>query len=226
MTTLMREGAAEVTPTGMKIEGDLTLEQWADIGKKIGRASTAFQLAVGDWLVYGQEHFEGAPALQGLERKAGRVASDLLDYACTLTGIDRAILSNYAYTARKVACSLRNEQLTYQHYVVLAKLPEPEQTEWVDLATSHGERIPTRQLANSIKLSEKSGEKRIWPKEEIVKAAMADKPVFIDAPETVLDRFIRSMERQNFDEWTEEMKMHLRRRFARAYELIRDNCGA
>lgn len=215
----MQHGEARVTNTGMVIEGELSLEQWAEIGQRIGRASTAFQLAVGDWLVYGQEHFEGAPAFPGMERKAGRVGSELLDYACELTKIDRAVLSNYAYTARKVPCSLRNEQLTYQHYVVLAKLPELEQSEWIDLATANG-RTPTRQLAHSIQLAEKTGERRIWGKEEILAAMEKEKPPFIDAPEPVLDRFIRSMQRQNFDEWTPEMKGFLWKRFVVAAELM------
>lgn len=218
--SLMEVGSAEVTPGGMEFHGDLSFEQWAEVGRKIGRASTAFQLAVGDWLVYGQEHFEGNPALPGIKRKAGRVGSELVDYACSLTGLDRQTISNYAWTSRNVPCSLRKEQLSYQHYHILAKLPEPEQREWVYLATGYGERVPTRQLAKSIELSQTSGERRIFSKDEIVAAVAEDRPYFIDAPEPALDRFIRSMRRQNFDEWTPDMKAYLWKKFHLAAELM------
>jgi hypothetical protein len=198
----------------------LTFDQWADVGRKIGRASTAFQLAVGDWLVYGQERFEGKPALPGMERKAGRVGTDIVDYACELTRLDRQTLANYAWTSRKVPCSVRTEQLTYRHFEILAKLPEPEQEQWVELATEHGERVPTRQLAKSIELARDKGERRIYSKDEIVAAIAADKPAFLDAPEPVLDRFIRSMKRQDFSEWTPDMKAHLWRKFRQAAELM------
>lgn len=213
-------GEARITERGMEFLGELSFDQWAEVGKKIGRASTAFQLAVGDWLVYGQAHFEGKPALPGMERKAGRVAKDLIEYACTLTGMDRQTLSNYAWTARKVPCSVRTEQLSYRHYEILAKLPEPEQREWVELATGYGERVPTRQLAKSIEMAATLGERRIFTKDEIVAAVAEDRPVFIDAPEPALDRFIRSMRRQKFDEWTPEMKGHLWRKFRQAAELM------
>jgi hypothetical protein len=217
---LMEVGEARVTASGMEIHGELSFEQWAEVGKRIGRASTAFQLAIGDWLVYGQEHFEGAPALPGLERKAGRVSSDLMDYACTLTGFDRAELSDFAWVARHVPSSARAEQLTYRHFRILSKLSPAEQQEWVELVIGHDERVPTRQLAHSIALYEKTGEKRIWGKEEIVDALTAENPPFIDAPEAALERFIRSMQRQNFAEWTPEMKAFLWRRWADAERLM------
>lgn len=224
MHALLTEADAQiVSDTGATIAEDTTFEQWAEMGRKIGRASTAFQMAVGDWLIYGQEHFEGNPALPGLERKAGRTSSNLLDYACELTRLDRATLSDYAYVARKVPCSARAEQLTFRHYKVLAKLPEDEQREWIDLATGHKERVPSRQLAQSIVLSSKrETARRIWSKDEIVANMAESHAGFIDAPEPILDRFIRSMKRQDFDEWTPEMKGHLWRKFKAAAELMQE----
>lgn len=224
MHALFTEAEANIVGgTGAIIPEGITFNQWAEIGRKIGQASTAFQMAVGDWLVYGQEHFEGSPALSGLERKAGRVSSALMDYACELTRMDRATLSDYAYVARKVPCSARAEQLTFRHYKVLAKLPEDEQREWIELATNHEERVPSRQLALSITLSAKrETARRIWSKDEIVADAADDKPAFIDAPEPILDRFIRSMKRQDFSEWTPEMKGHLWRKFRAAAEVMQE----
>lgn len=218
---LTYDDAQVVHSTGAAIPEGTTFDQWAEMGRKIGQAATAFQMAVGDWLVYGQEHFEGAPALAGMERKAGRVSSNLLDYACELTRLDRATLNDYAYVARKVPCSARAEQLTFRHYKVLAKLPEDEQREWIGLATGHDARVPSRQLAKSIELSAKrETAPRIWPKDEIVADAADDKPTFIDAPEPLLDKFIRSMKRQDFGEWTPGMKAHLWRKFRAAAEMM------
>ena len=80
--------------------------------------------------------------------------------------------------------------------------------------------MPTRQLAKSIELARDKGERRIYSKDEIVAAIAADKPAFLDAPEPVLDRFIRSMKRQDFSEWTPDMKAHLWRKFRQAAELM------
>jgi len=222
--TLMRQGAAVVTPTGMTISGELSLEEWADIGKNIGRASTAFQLAVGDWLNYGEDRWRGQGELGFVEdgtQGTNRTDAAFYEYTCGLTGLDRQTLKDYAWVARAVPSSLRKDDLSYQHFKVLAKLPELEQREWVDLATGHGSRVPTRQLAHSIELSRADGgARRIYGKEEIVAAVAGDKPVFIESPETVLDRFIRSMQRQNFEEWTPEMKAHLLKRWAVAAKCM------
>jgi len=224
-TLMEMDSPAAVTSRGMVIKGELSFEQWAEVGKRIGQASTAFQLAVGDWLVYGEDRWRGQGEL-GLTGDGtggtGRTDSAFYAYVCQLTGLDRQVIKNYAYVARNVASSLRNDDLSYQHFVVLAKLPREEQNQWVALATGHGSRVPTRQLAHSIALSEAQGEKRIFSKEEIVAAYEEEKPAFIDAPEPALDRFIRSMRRQDFSHWTSAMKANLWTKFRQAAELMQE----
>jgi hypothetical protein len=115
---------------------------------------------------------------------------------------------------------VRTDGFSFQHYVVLARLPEAEQKEWVGIARAYGGRVPTRQLAKSIELSDAAGSRKIWPKEEIAEATMREKSVFIDAPEPVLDRFVRSMQRQDFSQWTPQMKRNLWRRWEVARKIM------
>lgn len=210
----MNDGPALVNVGGMTLAEGVSLEEWARIGGRIGQAVTGFQFAIGDWLVYGQDHFGDGAGSRAF-------AGDLLDYACELTKLDRQTLKNYAWVARRVSARRRYAGLSFSHYLVLAKLPEAEQEEWLTLANGEEKRVPTRQFAKSIELSAKNGgERRIFAKEEIVEDALSRRPAFIDAPETSLDRFIRSMERQDFSEWTEAMKGHLRLRWEKALALM------
>lgn len=220
--TLMAAGQATITERGIVFDGEMTLQEWAEIGKKISRAKTAFQLAVGDWLVYGEDRWRGQETFQFDGLSTARTDAAFYDYACELTGLDRQTLKDYAWVSRAVPSSLRKDDLSFQHFKVLAKLPEPEQREWVAIATGHGQRVPTRQLAKSIELSQRQGERRIFDRDEIVSLSMTEKPAFIDAPEPALDRFIRSMERQDFSEWTPLMKAHLWRRWQVAAKLMEE----
>lgn len=211
-----------LTETGASFTDSITFEGWADAGKRLGGAAASFQLAVGDWLIYGEDRWRGQEAFDfGAElAKSGRVGSDFLDYACMLTGLDRGVLKKYAHVARHVDAGNRRPGLSFKHYEVLAKIREEEQEKWISLIEDAGDRVSSRQLAKSIELNDPQEAPRLWKKEEIVEAATKERPAHIDAPEAALARFIRSMEAQDFSDWTPEMKEFLRKRFDRARELM------
>lgn len=142
-----------VTPLGLDVHGTLTLEEWRDVGLRIGGALTSIAFVVGDWLVYG----EGRDAQLTLWRdipEADRVSSGVYAEAIKLTGLDVTTLQNYAYVSRRVPRPQRNEHVSWEHHKKVAKLREPaEQTRWLKLAADmrlSGSPISVRRFARSI----------------------------------------------------------------------------
>lgn len=103
--------------TRLKLPGDLPLEDWCRLGAKILAVSDSSAWWIGDWLIFGQEHYE-----------------DRYRRAMRETNLDYQTLRNYAWVARKFAPSRRRDSLTFQHHMEVAGLPENEQEHWLDFA--------------------------------------------------------------------------------------------
>ena len=122
----------------------------------IGEAARSVAFVIGDWLLYGEDHFRGQFRLPGFESdqvEAGRVGTDLYREAIRLTGLDNQTLWSYVYVARKIPSSLRNKLVSFEHHKIVAKLPEREQAKWLDVvAESQASENPigTRLLRRSI----------------------------------------------------------------------------
>jgi hypothetical protein len=104
---------------------------------------------IGDWLNYGKERFGEEAGSRGRQR----VRREDVAAAIALTGLDRTTLHNYAYVARRLVSSLRNELLSWEHHRVVAKLPPADQGRWLEIAGEHqqnGSPISTRRLRRSI----------------------------------------------------------------------------
>ena len=145
------------TRTGLELAKDVTLEEWASVADKLGEASRSLGFIVGDWLVFGQDHFATQQCLPGIEvdpsprrvNKAGSGYQRIL----AATGLDAAVITVYIYVARNVPQRLRSEKLSWEHHKAVARLPCHEQQEWLQLAESRlieGETISTRRLRKSI----------------------------------------------------------------------------
>ncbi len=144
----------------MQIAAELSFDEWLELASSIGNASRSIGFIVGDWLVYGQNLFgpEGAP-----ER---RVSAQAYQKAITATGLDLSTLQNYAYVSRNVPFSTRNERLSWEHHRVMAKLPPPEQKEWIDTCVAEedaGRRMSTRRLRKSLTLGRVANDKDLEP---------------------------------------------------------------
>jgi len=108
--------------------------------------------------VCGEDHFCGQGRLPGFEEDAiasRKVSGEIYEAALRLTGLDRTTLATYAYVARKVPSSLRNEQLSWEHHKAVARLEPHLQTKWLEIAVKEsngGEAGPisTRRLRKSI----------------------------------------------------------------------------
>lgn len=147
----------QITRTGLEVTSDLTFDEWQSMATRFGAAMSSAAFVIGDWLVYGEDHFRGQLRLPGFEKEkiAGqKVSSDVYDEALRLTGLDRTTLATYAYVARRVPHSLRNEQLSWEHHKAVAKLEHEDQERWLKIAEGEVESkaspVSTRRLRKSI----------------------------------------------------------------------------
>ena len=146
-----------ITRTGLQISSDLTFGEWEAMAARFGAAMSSAAFVIGDWLVYGEDHFRGQSRLPGFEEEAiasRRVNAKIYDAALRLTGLDRTTLGTYAYVARRVPSSLRNEHLSWEHHKAVAKLAVDQQKHWLEIAETRGDEqqgpVSTRRLRKSI----------------------------------------------------------------------------
>ena len=145
-----------ITRTGLHIRDELSFDEWRGLAPKFSEAIKCAAFLIGDWLVYGEDHFRGQGRLPGFENDAAapaRISGDLYDTALAATGLDRTTLSNYAYVSRNVPGSLRNELLSWEHHKAVARLNEPDQQRWLQVALKNESGtgpVSTRRLRKSI----------------------------------------------------------------------------
>ena len=126
-----------LTRTGLQISDELSFEEWQAMAARFGAAMSSAAFVIGDWLVYGEDHFRGQQRLPNFESEsvgARRVSSEIYNEALRLTGLDRSTLITYAYVSRRVPASLRNEHLSWEHHKAVAKLDEEQQQHWLQIA--------------------------------------------------------------------------------------------
>jgi hypothetical protein len=110
------------TPTSLTLPSDLSQDEWTDIGAELLKAEKSTQWWIGDWWCYGEQKYG--------ERKA-KAAAKSWPYAF-------GTLMNYGSVAGKVAPSLRNEALSFNHHVAVAPLEPRQQKFWLDRAVKGG----------------------------------------------------------------------------------------
>lgn len=159
--TAMRVAVAEnrkvqITPKGLRIEKDISLEEWERLGDNIFRVQKSIQWMLGDWLVYGENKFQ-------------KRASERYEEAIIKSGLDRQTLKNYAYAARHIPPSLRKDSLGFHHHLCVAKLKSDyEKKRWLETAARQkrrGKPISLRLFRRSIECGRLITEKTFKPKD-------------------------------------------------------------
>jgi len=142
-----------LSPLGLDVHEELTLEEWCAIGVCIGKVMRSVAFVAGDWLVYGEGR-EGQRMFWPDGPEHNMVPHDLYVKASQITGMDISTLHNYAHVARHVPRSLRNEALAWEHHKKVAKVKDPaEKARWLHIAVKasrDGRPISSRRLARSI----------------------------------------------------------------------------
>lgn len=148
--------AVRVTEIGLHFDEEVTFEQWRDIGQKVGRVARTSLFLVGDWLIYGQDRWNGGKRFEKMpEDEAERYLE-----AMKATGLELKTLMDAAYVSRNVPIQQRRPDLTFEHHKTVAKVKsETEREEWLRKADSQG--LSTRRLRKSILLGRVAKEREM-----------------------------------------------------------------
>lgn len=121
------------------MSGELTEGEWRKIGELLCRqcgeldgSKSRHMWEVGDWLLAGE-----SKVLRQLKRAKVR------QVACEITGYSRHTLTMAVSVARKMPSSIRIDGLSWWHHLLLAKLPQSQQVEWLTRAAEEGWSVQT-----------------------------------------------------------------------------------
>lgn len=120
-TTGMYERKTGLTACAWIPHQEMTVQQWAAAGRRLGAISRASQWWIGDWVRYGN--------LKWGEKYAR---------AAQLTGYDVASLRNMVWVASQFDLQLREDRLTWSHHALLAALDSDQQRYWLSEAVTRG----------------------------------------------------------------------------------------
>ena len=196
--TALQENDAKfsITPRGIDFHGDLTFEEWESLGEKLGDAERSIGFMIGDWVNYA-------------ENKWGEKYNDAI--ACT--GLEYQTLRNYAYVARKVQLSSRDDKLTFKHHYTVAKLKDPdEQKFWLTQAAEHD--LSVDRLRKSLSFG------RIATEEE-AQGDPADRGyvTYLALLNRIRRWWKREIDKAPVDEWDDERREVLKRDFKLILEI-------
>jgi hypothetical protein len=143
----MDDAPVQATEIGLCIDGDLSFEQWRQLGHKVGRLARTSLFLVGDWIVYGQNRWNEG---QRFEKLPAEQSARYIE-AMQETGLELRTLMDAAYVARNVPLEQRRPQLTFEHHKTVAKVKDEHASEdWLKKADTQG--LSTRRLRKSIML--------------------------------------------------------------------------
>jgi hypothetical protein len=179
-TTLavLNPSTVKFTATGLHVTGKLSLDEWEAIAPELGRAHKTMSFAIGDWLCYGESHFEYQnPELPGEELQQcreltprTRIPGEMMRRASLLTGLDVRTLQTYAMVSRQVSDDVRApEILDHEHHRIVAHLSPEKQMEWLSIASE--KRYSSRRLRRCVQFD------KILTDEELEQASTADTSV-------------------------------------------------
>jgi hypothetical protein len=134
-----------ITELGLIFEGDVSFDQWADLGIQTGRLVRASLFLIGDWLVYGETRWNRGARFEALKTET----RDRYVRAMQATGLELKTLQKAAHVARTIPHAQRRSNLTFEHHKEVARIKDTdERTEWLQKAQSNG--LSTRRLRKSI----------------------------------------------------------------------------
>ena len=134
-----------ITELGLIFEGDISFEQWAELGAKTGRLVRTSVFLIGDWLVYGETRWNGGARFEPMPD----ATRSRYIIAMQATGLELKTMRNAATVARTIPHDQRRNDLTFEHHKLVTGIKDAdERAEWLQKAQTHG--LSTRRLRKSI----------------------------------------------------------------------------
>lgn len=132
-STIALAPSTEVTPLGLKLPEQMSLEEWEVLGAYLRTITDGVQWAIGDWLVYGEGREEWGHMYERAEK---------------ILGIANATLRKYAQASARWHPCRRRYNLSWSHHYELCALEDNEQEQWAEAAEEH--QLPKHRLRRSI----------------------------------------------------------------------------
>jgi len=179
-----------ITPTGIHFHEDLSFDEWDALGQKLAPIGKTIGFIIGDWINYGESHW-----------------GDKYEEALDRTGLEYGTLRNYAYVARKLDLSLRNDKLGYHLHATVAKLKTDEEKEhWLKMAVRH--QLGKRRLQKSINFG------RLATEEE-VQGDPADRGyvTYLALLNRIRRWWARETQKAPVDQWDDDRRQGLKKDF-------------
>lgn len=133
---------ARFMETGLEFLPGMSLEEWRDLGGRLGKFHRFGLLMVGDWIVKGKREYGEDQVYQDIEK---------------VTGLSSETLRKAEYVAEHVSSFVRQRTLSYSHHDTVAALSSDEQKIWLYRAERGGWSVSElrRQVRMSRALSDK-----------------------------------------------------------------------
>ncbi len=132
--------ALEILPIGvgfnaleLQLPADLSIDDWAEIGRNLYRSDRQMKWWIGDWARFGL-------------RKYGK----LKEFAHA-QGLDYQSVANMMWVASSIEVSRRRESVEWSKHAEVAALPPPEQDKWLDKVVESN--LPRAELRRQIRQS-------------------------------------------------------------------------
>jgi hypothetical protein len=120
-----------LTRVGLEFSGTLTLDDWKAAGRLLGHIEKSRNWWIGDWI-------------NAYEAGWG----EMYNLAQEMTRMDKGTLMNIASVCSRVEISRRNDHLSFTHHTLVAPLPPPKQTYWLNRAKE--DQLSVAQLRHAI----------------------------------------------------------------------------
>lgn len=146
MNALIQSDApVKINGLGLQVEGELSFDQWSDVGEQLGRVARTSLFWVGDWLNYGQDRWNGGQRFQ----KMAEEQRERFEQAMRLTGLELSTLHGAAHVSRRIPIDLRSPQLSFEHHRLISRVRDEDQRrDWI--RKTEGSKLTTRRLRKSI----------------------------------------------------------------------------
>lgn len=106
------------TPTGLIIQPGMLIDDWVELGKRLGKAGDSLGIWRGDWINYGKHEYKKK-----------------YEAALALTGLKEQTLKNDVWISKAIPRSARSDLLTSKHYRHLAPLKSKSKIrQWIERA--------------------------------------------------------------------------------------------
>lgn len=132
MKNLIEIPKCEVSKVGLKLNENMSFEEWQGIGLQLQLMHGSVGWWIGDWLNFGEKHY-------------GETYAQAIDD----TGLDYGTLANYKWVAKEIESSHRCENLSFSSHIELASLPQEKRQEIIDKAND--EHLSRRDIAELVK---------------------------------------------------------------------------